>query len=278
VIVSAGRPSLEWCIRSIKTHVKYNKIIIVTTPEARHRIPKVGATIITSTEKCIGKLRAIGLDHVNTDYWASIDDDVIVSEQWFQWCQYMIQCSGVAACQGCEVPTGKLFRQMRQHRFDHLNPIKQQIYCSLGNTMLNAQIIRQLGIPKLHSYEDYALRYQLHKNGYKWVTNPRIRVPHVMSDIDSLRHAVRWGLTQTDLGTHLRNIASGFIVALFKVQDTQANLLMSLYDLCSLYGYLRSHTRNDMAALLDSYPAEYRTICPSCPYVDQCTMEKYIHP
>ena len=182
---------LQTCCRELVKKVPINNLIIVVGESKDNTIEianKYADIVIEDENKGIGYARSLGLEKVETDYYASVDSDVILSKDWYSWCKDTIQKPCVAACEGYPKPLGARYAKLQI--IDFRNP-----YCSLGNTMLKTDAIREVGMPLNAFGEDHVLKKRLHSRGYKWVVNYDLLSIHLVSDMDMLRHYIAFGVS-----------------------------------------------------------------------------------
>ncbi len=74
VIATKGEQTLKICIESIHRSMEVNRIIIVSSDPI-----SLGDLNIISKDGNVGEARAKGLDAVETQIYASIDSDVLVT-------------------------------------------------------------------------------------------------------------------------------------------------------------------------------------------------------
>lgn len=192
VIPTKGEWTLPYCVRSMRKSIPNNRLILVTTKKFEKKAEKLADLVVVFNEKNVGKARNEGLKLVETPFYASIDSDVQVTPEWFNWCNKTIQKSDVAACQGYAKTMGKNHGVIQEKWIrEKGEPGKR--FCCLGNTILKTQIIRQVGMPLVRVEEDWQLRWRVEASGYKWVSNINVICPHLKTDVDAWKHAVWWG-------------------------------------------------------------------------------------
>jgi len=193
VIPTKGEWTLPYCVDALKKNVNLNRLIFVAPQSSLNRIKGYADQVIVFNDKNVGKARAIGLEQVETPYYASIDSDVLVTKEWFDWCIKTIQShNDIAACQGYARNISGTYRKLQRTYILHGGKYGEG-FCCLGNTMLKTDVIRKVGMPTIRVEEDWQLRLKLEARGYKWVSNLNIVCPHLRNDVDMWKHAVWWG-------------------------------------------------------------------------------------
>ena len=194
VIPTKGEWTLPYCVKAIRKNVDVNNLILVATSECYSAVKKLADVCLVFDEKNVGKARSLGLTCVETPMYASVDSDVLVTSEWFNWCTTTIQSDGnVVACQGYAKQMGKHYSVLQLRWINDKGGKYGKGFCCLGNTMLKTDIIRQIGIPEIPVEEDWQLRLKVEEAGYNWITNINVVCPHLKNDVDVWKHAVWWG-------------------------------------------------------------------------------------
>jgi glycosyltransferase involved in cell wall biosynthesis len=120
-------------------------------------------------EKTLGNAREIGLNLVETDIYASIDSDVILTKGWYKWLAKLIEFDAVA------IASGFLYfgtRGTLLYRFMEWKRENRVFNITLGNCLIKKSHIIELGgfEQKLGSTEDTVLYSRMCGDGrYKWL-------------------------------------------------------------------------------------------------------------
>lgn len=243
VIPSKGEWTLRYCLASVIKNVPLNKLIMVRPSKisiAEASWPGLESMpheVIFFDQKNIGAARAIGLKSVETEYYASMDSDVIVSKKWFDWCSETIQRKEVGACQGYARSAAKIFTPMN---IAAIKRVGGTGFSCLGNTMLNTEIAKKVGIPEVPYGEDWRFRERMEKMNYKWISNLDIQCQHLRSDVDIWKHFIWWGQVDGVLTvpTILRHIGWYATIGPLK-EPLRYNLFNIAQELFLLYGKLK---------------------------------------
>jgi hypothetical protein len=194
VIPTKGEWTLPYCIKAVRKNIDVNNLILVTTSKCYSTVKNLADVCVFFDEKNVGKARAVGLDYVETPMYASIDSDVLVTREWFDWCAKTIQSDDrIVACQGYAKHIGKYYPALQLQWIKDKGGKYGKGFCCLGNTLLKTDIIRKIGIPPISVEEDWQLRLKVEGAGYRWISNIDIICPHIKNDIDVWKHAVWWG-------------------------------------------------------------------------------------
>ena len=238
VIPTRGEPSLNSCLLALEKCMRINHIILVGPKNLQSKFKdQKDILFVPSNVTNVGKNRSLGLKYVATKYYASIDSDVIVNKEWFEWCMRTIANEKVGACEGFYRYIGRRARILVK------DFAKGKDWLGLGNTMLRTDIVRKVGMPQNRFMEDYALVCRIRSIGYQWILNPEITTLHLESDLDYLKKRVRWG----EIGGQdvlQPKIWSRNVIGLLIKGPERYGLLDTLFYLIgewlALYGYLRS--------------------------------------
>lgn len=236
VIPTKGEPSLIYCVKLTRKYVPVNNLILVASRRTRNLVENLGDIIIYDDRKNVGIARSLGLKEVKTEFYASIDSDVLLNPSWYKWCIKTIEDETVAACQGYAKPIGKI-RGHLQERFIRDGGMYGKGLAGLGNTLLKTKLVRKVGMPKIPVGEDWALRNRLEAIGYKWISNVNLQSKHLQTDIDTWKHAIWWGKI-----SGLKNVKPRllYLLTLAYVGWTRYSVSEVLFQiverLCILYG------------------------------------------
>ena len=190
VIPTIGEWSLPYCVRSIRKHIPVNNLILVG-PSNDEQLPSLADIFVSFDEKNVGKARAKGLEHVETEYYASVDSDVLVNSQWYRWCIKTIQQEDVGACQGYAKPVAKIYGRLDKE-FIKRGGLWGKGLCGLANTLLRTSVVREVGMPLIPLHEDWELLLRIEQAGYKWISNIDLITDLLITDVDMWKHHILW--------------------------------------------------------------------------------------
>ncbi len=191
VIPTLGEWCLPYCVRSVRKHIPVNKLILVG-PSNNEKLRHLTDIFVPFDEKNVGKARAKGLEHVETEYYASVDSDVLVNSQWYRWCINTIQNKDVGACQGYAKPVAKIYGPLDE-QFVRRGGLGGKGLCGLANTLLRTSVVKEIGMPLIPLHEDWALLSRIEQAGYRWVSNMDLITDHLITDVDMWKHHIVWG-------------------------------------------------------------------------------------
>lgn len=185
-------PKLLICCRAIRSRIPVNRLIMPSanfSTTSKQRISEL-ADVPVFNEDAVGAglCRNLGLREVETEYYASIDADTAVREEWYPWCIKTIRNPNVAACQGYSKPLSRLL-----DRFVQLEALNPGTYADLGNTMLRTEVVRAVGMPNERMLEDHILHDRVTGKGYLWIVNPELSSDHLLNELDVFWHRYWYG-------------------------------------------------------------------------------------
>jgi glycosyl transferase family 2 len=229
------------CCRAIRSRIPVNQLIVPSASsraKTKQRISEL-ADIPVFDEDAVGAgpCRNLGLKKVQTEFYASIDADTAVREEWYPWCIRTIRDPNVAACQGYSRPLSRLL-----DRFVTMEALDKSTYADLGNTMLRTDVVKALGMPTAPMLEDHMLHNRIIRNNYQWIVNRDISSDHLLNELDVLWHRYWYGRFEP------QDLASFWKLSLWIARDTfmvrtrkfgsQLAFFISLADLAKCSGSL----------------------------------------
>lgn len=237
VIPTKGEWTLKYALDAVRKNVDVNRIILVITKDFEGEAKKLDAVYTVFDEKNVGKARNEGLKLVETDTFASIDSDVLVTKEWFNWCMKTIQKRNVGACQGYTKTFGKYYANL-QMKYIRRGGKYGKGLCCLGNTMLKTNVVREVGMPQIPVEEDWQLRLRTERAGYKWISNLNIVCPHLKNDLDVWKHSIWWGSMggKVVIRQQAKFLAWNMMKAVFKPKNRLEKIFSATNNLCILYG------------------------------------------
>lgn len=178
------------CLLSIKREVGVHHFVVVDRYSSDRTLEVVRSVFpnakIFQTNANLANARRIGIAHVDTRYFAFIDDDIEVSEGWFAELMSLIKGGKqIAAIQGSvkyyvdyiEKTSERSKKFMLGLRKGHIIEITDRGLTN--NTILATDIVRDFNPPSIiHSWEDFLLTQHVIEKGYKWVETDTAQVTH----------------------------------------------------------------------------------------------------
>lgn len=134
--------------------------------------------------------RQLGIEHVDTDLFAFIDSDVVLTQEWFSQMIPYFENPKVGAVWGAAIQTApnrrKYFEAMSKlygkSPLDMMKSYGERRGC-LHDTMIRTKAVKDIKIPPhLHVMEDHFVRSYLENKGWDWVSTDKPFVYHNMGE------------------------------------------------------------------------------------------------
>jgi GT2 family glycosyltransferase len=126
----------------------------------------------------VGSGANTAIRHVKCEYFISLEQDVLLSKDWFEKIPKRLKEKNVAVAQGWRYSNHQILRKIEEIAFEksgfNLN--------SIDNTMYKTRIIKSIGgFPEDIKYGavDTHLRRRLEHLGYKWIIDPTVISIHL---------------------------------------------------------------------------------------------------
>lgn len=192
VIPTLGEWSLPVCIKRVRQHIPVNLLILIGPRNLDPEMRSLADIFVGAEEKNVGRSRAKGLEQVQSEFFASIDSDVLISPRWYKWCIGAIQPKDVGACQGYAKAVAKIYGALDE-RFIKSGGMWGKGLCGLANTLLKTEVVREVGMPQIPLHEDWNLLLRMENAGYRWISNMNLISDHLVTDVDMWKHHILWG-------------------------------------------------------------------------------------
>lgn len=155
------------------------------------------------------------LGYVETDWFCSFEQDVVLHEDWFNAVTSHME-KGVGCVQGTRRSSLKAMRVMEEYHFQR----KPTLYVSMDNNLFCTSVLRELGgFPDVCPVcTDTILRHKMVDKGYQWIILDDIVSSHLRSSVrKSVSHAykqsmscTRTSLCSSNVGVSLLRMAKLF--------------------------------------------------------------------
>jgi glycosyltransferase involved in cell wall biosynthesis len=225
---------------------------------------KYSWNVIKNEGKGISDGANTALKHVETSYFCSFEQDVLLSNDWWNKVSTLIlNKEGVAAACGLRfLPKNNFCSSIEPYQLTR----KDIDFCggygkTLDNTIWNSEILRSVGgFPKVNfAGIDTVLFHMLDLNGYKWLVDYDVRSLHLHYGglLSEFRHYYFYGLSLPQVYSRLENASycenenamvlftrfvkspvSSFKMTL-KMHDSRLMFSYPVIRLCWLLGYIR---------------------------------------
>lgn len=159
-----------------------------STDNSREIAKDFGWEVYPNEKGGVGCGANTALRHVECEYFISLEQDVLLAENWFEKIPEHLKKNDVAVAQGWRYPDHQVLRKIEEFAFEKsgfsLN--------SIDNTIYKTRIIKSIGgFPEDIKYGavDTHLRRRLEFLGYKWIIDPSVISIHLRKG--GLREEIR---------------------------------------------------------------------------------------
>lgn len=240
VIASRGEPFFPTVVSRIRKNTPANRLILVGSNDVVKKFRHYVDYFIPFDEPNIGKARGLGLECVETRLYASIDSDVLICRNWYDWCRKAIDRENTGAAQGFEKNISGVY-PVAVKRWLRRGASYQgvQLPCGLGNTLLKTEVVRKVGMPEKAAFEDVELAKRMKQAGYSWVSNLDLVSTHLKNDVDVWKHWARWACLAGDselTRAQLKNLL--FDLLLFRLREKSLIGPEYLFDIAFRLSYI----------------------------------------
>jgi len=150
------------------------------------------------------------LSHVETEFFVSIEQDVLLAKNWWPTILKYMEDKKVAVAQGIRFSTNAAYRAFEKYNLKKVNELsfeeRSRLYFSIDNNVYRTKIIKQLGfsddpVSMIPFYE------KIVSNGYKWITDTNLVSDHFRTSFfNDINHTIRL-YTMTKMDTFLDHIS-----------------------------------------------------------------------
>ena len=278
---AATLPSVLKRISQVIPQKFVNKKVISddrSTDNTREIAESFGWQVVLNESKGISDNANNALRHVESDFYISFEQDLILASDWWSKISKAFDDPKVAAASGmrfADKPRG--IRRMQQYvakkyrgaaHLDSWLKGREMAAFTLGktldNTMYRTSVMKSIGYPKLSSSSgvDTLLAYEIQQHGYQWLVDYTVQSCHLRDglmqelnhqfwyakQLPELWHAIT-AVTQTQappvtkFGVIYRLLISPFtgVFMAYKAREPSIVYIHPLIRLYYLRGYLCSH-------------------------------------
>lgn len=169
-------PCLKESLDSIFQRVPLNRLIVIDSFSSDGTIDLIekyarNQSVEISQQDCKrGKAREIGIEKVETEWFAFVDSDVILAENWFRKIERYIE-PRVGAIEGnVKTPLGEV-QKTNGGRFRRLTEHVRRAFTNC--TLIRTSSVEAIEIPREMSvFEDQYIRKHIEKKGFQWLKVP----------------------------------------------------------------------------------------------------------
>ena len=266
VTLNSNKPHFRRCLKSIEANVPIHHLILVdqfsedgTINTVKHCFPR--ATVIQTTE-ILARARKLGIDMVDTEYFALIDDDVELQDGWFDKIFRHFSDGKVGAVQGFGRYYVDFMDKLTLYQLKRAKPIREvRFRGKAGSAVFRTKVVRDWRPPRAALAWDALLTLHVTSKGYKWLLIRDAQITQFFNMASSqygilevlkyqYRRSVWCGAWEKLLGAlNLKKLFENSVFYLLegtKISIEVRNPLILSYYLCrslgELYGALHAHS------------------------------------
>ncbi len=204
-----GAHTLPYVLRQIDhvipKHVVGKKIIIDDNSSDNTKLiaGRLGWTVFPNDGKGISDATNTALSHVESDYFISFEQDILLSNDWWPNVPRLLEIKNTAVASGTRFPSKplalrKLFEQnVEQYPRNLEDSDAFHFGKTLDNTIYKTEIIKDIGgFPRisLDACVDNVLAKRLYDSGFTWKVAYSVKSVHLRKGLfDELRHFYWYG-------------------------------------------------------------------------------------
>ena len=136
----------------------------------------------------VGSGANIALHQVTSEYFVSLEQDVVLAKDWWEKIPRYLERKAVAVAQGWRISNHPIFGKIDEYSMERFKPS----LCSIDNTIYKTKIIRALeGFPEHLKYTgvDAYIHQRVLNAGFKWFTDSSVLSVHLRKG--GLREQIR---------------------------------------------------------------------------------------
>ena len=162
--------TLGLTLKSVVNNIPVGRIIVVDGRSNDKTLEIAGrfADFVVNDEgRGIGHARDLGLSLVETEIFAFIDSDVIITDGWFKSLIRHLVDRKVICAEGVWIPFSPISRAI----YDYYLSKHCHSFATFSNTLCRTEVLKEIGIPKIVAGEDREVRKRAESSGYRWVVD-----------------------------------------------------------------------------------------------------------
>jgi glycosyltransferase involved in cell wall biosynthesis len=124
------------------------------------------------------------LKHVTSEFFVSVEQDVILAKDWWNVIPKYMREPNVAVAEGIRIryPPNKTLDSIEEYTFERFS--HRPLHITLDNNIFRTKIIRKIGIPTKYPLSvDLALYERLQRASYKWIIDKNVVSYHLRKGV-----------------------------------------------------------------------------------------------
>ena len=175
VLTKNCEKTLELTLKSVVNKIPVARVIVVdggSNDKTLEIAKKFADLIVDDGRRGIGHARDLGLSLVETEIFAFIDSDVIITDGWFKSLIRAFVDRKVVCAEGVWIPFCPISRAIYNYYLSKYYLSKfAPSFATFSNTLCRTETLKEIGIPKIVAGEDQELRKRAEASGYRWVVD-----------------------------------------------------------------------------------------------------------
>lgn len=120
------------------------------------------------------------LSFVSSEFFVSVEHDIILSKEWWEEISRHMKNDGVAVAQGVRVATHPFLRKLDEYIIERHDEMSKNLCLSIDNNLYRTKVIRKFG---LNVWDHAYVRAFLKEKGFKWIIDRSVISGHIRPSI-----------------------------------------------------------------------------------------------
>ena len=186
--------TLGLTLRSIVKSIPVARIIVIdggSNDKTLETAKRFADFIVSDDGKGIGYARDLSLSFVETEIFAFVDSDVIITDEWFKCLNRHFVDGKVICAEGVWVPSSSISQALYGYYLSKFG----NSFATFSNTLCRTELLKEIKMPKLMHDEDLEARKRAEAFGYRWVVDRNAIVRSFKSLSSWISSSRRSGIT-----------------------------------------------------------------------------------
>jgi glycosyltransferase involved in cell wall biosynthesis len=175
VLTKNCEKTLGLTLKSIANNIPIARLIVVdegSSDETLEIARSFADFIVDDGGRGIGHARNLALSLAETEIFAFIDSDVIITDGWLNSLIRHFIDRKVICAEGFWIPFCPISLAIYNYYFSKLG----NSFATFSNTLCRTRTLKEVGIPKIIEDEDRKARKRAEASGYRWVVDRKAKV------------------------------------------------------------------------------------------------------